>query len=360
MKDTLMNIKEYEILFDRCKITMNDSGNILFTPILEKEKGIIEKIINDNKLQNLDFENFQALYKQFLPLYRARKDLKQRKIEQFSSLTPQKVADLPIEQKVEYMEALFPINQNIGELTETCKKNEQNIKSCLFSMDFPQDFWESEIKSATRYADLISQQPDITEKMKNWQNTTLQEKKDTITKAAKVFNYVYGTNIQIDFFTNEQKKAKIKEQNFDENTHINAAYYKKGKLYFNEDRLQSSDNYFPISVLFHEGTHLRQDTQTFDNQLVNRILNCNTESVAVYEDMAKSKETNDYKDLYAMLPSEKHAHALQMHVENELMEKSGIEKDKTETNKEIKDIHNKAFSMAQIAQFHSRNKSKNV
>ena len=140
MKDTLMNIKEYEILFDRCKITMNDSGNILFTPILEKEKGIIEKIINDNKLQNLDFENFQALHKQFLPLCRARKDLKQRKIEQFSSLIPQKVADLPIEQKVEYMEALFPINQNIGERTATCKTKRAKYKIMLIFNGFSARF----------------------------------------------------------------------------------------------------------------------------------------------------------------------------------------------------------------------------
>lgn len=56
-----------------------------------------------------------------------------------------------------------------------------------------------------------------------------------------------------------------------------------------------------------------------------------------------------------MLPSEKHAHGLQEYMEGQLTEKTGIEKTyQTPESKDVAQIHNKAFSMGKITQFHSR------
>lgn len=68
----------------------------------------------------------------------------------------------------------------MNDVMEVCKKNEDNIKACLFNMDFPKSFWDSEKELADRYAALIASSAEITDKMKNWPETSLQDKKDTI------------------------------------------------------------------------------------------------------------------------------------------------------------------------------------
>ena len=182
----------------------------------------------------------------------------------------------------------------------------------------------------------------------------MDNKKDVIRQAANIFEYVYGTAPKIEFFTEEQEKARQKNAGLNENAHINAAYYHKGKIHFNEERLQKSDNFFAVSVMFHEGTHLRQDCENFDNPLVKRIFDCDMNNVTLYENEINDRESANYKDLYAMQPDETHAHGLQEYMEQQLTEKTGIEKDRNTNSKEVKRIHNKAFSMAKLTQYRSK------
>lgn len=349
-----MNINEFEDLMDRCRILLNDEGNVSFTPFSDKDEERISKIITDNGLEKISLNDFNKIVAQHRSLYMARQKLKQQKAEQFSAMTPRQVAELPLEQKIEYMEILFPRRQTVNELMEVCQKNEENIKACLFNMDFPKSFWDTEKKQACRYASLIANQPEITNRMKNWQETSLDEKKDVIRQAANIFEYVYGTAPKIEFFIEEQEKARRKECGLNENAHINAAYYHKGKIYFNEERLQKSDNFFAVSVMFHEGTHLRQHCENFNNPLIKRIFDCDMNNVTFYENEINNKESAGYKDLYAMQPGETHAHGLQEYMEQQLTEKTGIEKDRNPNSKEVERIHNKAFSMAKLTQYRSK------
>ena len=352
-----MDITEFEILMDQSDITLKDGKHVVFEPLSYKAEKAINKIIKDNKLENLSADDFQALYKKFQPLYQARKRIKQQKAEQFSALSTQEVADLPLEKKLEYMEILFPTNMKRGELEELLKKNEANIRACLFNIDFPQSFWEEEKKLAERYASLIASDLDITYEMKNWQNTSLSDKQFIIQQAGKAFKYVYGTPIDIAFFTEEEERARKQAMGFSKDVHINAAYYKDGKLHFNLDRLKDSDNYYAVSVLFHEATHLRQDFETFKDPLVERIFNSNLNLAALYDDMINDKKSPTFKDFYAMQPNETHAHGLQEYVEQLIAEKTGIEKTHyTDLGYEVKNVHNKAFSMAKLTQYRSSQK----
>lgn len=349
-----MNINEFEDLMDKCCIALNDDGNVSFTPFSDKDEERISKIIADNGLEKISLNDFNEIVAKHRSLYMVRQKLKQQKAEQFSAMTTKQVAELPLEQKIEYMEILFPRRQTVNETMEVCKKNEENIKACLFNIDFPKSFWDKEKKQADRYASLIANQPEITDRMKNWQETSLDNKKDVIRQAANIFKYVYGTAPKIEFFTEEQEKARQKNAGLNENAHINAAYYHKGKIHFNEERLQKSDNFFAVSVMFHEGTHLRQDCENFDNPLVKRIFDCDMNNVTLYENEINDRKSANYKDLYAMQPGETHAHGLQEYMEQQLTEKTGIEKDRNTNSKEVKRIHNKAFSMAKLTQYRSK------
>ena len=203
-----MNVDEFEALMDRCKIMLNDNGEVSFVPYSDKDRMRISKIITDNNLQKLPLTNFNALVQQHNPLYQTRRKLRQQKAEQFSKLTTSQVAELPIEQKLDYMDVLFPRRQTLNELLEVCRKNEANLRACLFNMDFPKSFWKSERKLADRYASLLASQPEITDKIKSWQEISPEDKKDVIKQAAKTFEYVYGTVPEIVFFTPEEERAK--------------------------------------------------------------------------------------------------------------------------------------------------------
>ena len=183
----------------------------------------------------------------------------------------------------------------------------------------------------------------------------MEDKKAVIEKAGKVFEFVYGINPEVVYFPPpEEEKAKNRKLGLPEDTHINAAYQHEGRIYFNEERLQDSDNFFAISVLFHEGTHLRQHFETFKDPIVQRIFDCCLNNLTVYENLANDKKSADYKDLYAMQPSETHAHGLQEYVEQLITEKTGIQKTQhTQLDKETRNVHNKGFSMAKLAQYRS-------
>lgn len=349
-----MDINKFENLMDKCRIWIDDDKNVHFTPWSDKDEHLINQIIKDEQIEQLSLTKFQAIVDQYQPLYKTRQKLKQKKIEQFSQMSTQQAADLPLEQKLDYLEILFPVNQTLEQLMDVCKKNEKNIKACLFNIQFPESFWNSEKKLADRYTSLIARQPEITDKIKNWKDTSLDDKKFVIQQAAQVFKYIYGITPDIVFFTPEEEKAQRRALGLNEDAHINAAYFHKGKLHFNEERLQNSDNFFAISVLFHEGTHMRQHSEHFNDDLVNKIFNCHIENINVYENETNRKGTADYKDLYVMQPAEVHAHRLQEYIEQQFMEKTGIEKKEfSDLDKEISQIHNKAFSMAAISQYRS-------
>lgn len=346
-----MNIDEFEYLKDNCDLKSFDGKHVFFLPIKPKSAKIADKIIKDNHLENLTMEEMSQVFRKFYPLYQSKKGLKQH---QFSLLSTQEVADLPIEKKLEYMEALFYASQTVGETMNICEKNEENIRVCLFNMDFPQSFWKTEKETADRYVAMVASQPEITDKMKNWSQTTLEEKKSVVSQAAKIFEYVYNIKVPLNFFSPEEKKAKNRALGLPEDTHIEGAYQKDGEIFLNEERLQDSDNFFAMSVVFHEATHLRQHSEVFKDPLVERILNCSVGNATYYEDKLNDKDSVTYRDLYAMQPSEKHAYGLQEYVENEFTEKTGITKALgKELDAETKKIHNKTFSMAKLAQYHS-------
>lgn len=254
---------------------------------MTEDKAKIEQLVAENNLTALTA--FQQVVQAKMPLYQARKNVKQQAIQKFSEMSPSEVSVLPQEEKLKYMELLFPHIQKKSDLIETCSKNEKNIKACLFNMDFPQEFWKEEQKKADRFASLVAHTPEITNRIKNWPNTTLDEKKEVIFKATEIFKYVYGDAPEVKFFTPEQERARLVQQGLSEDTHIEAAYALGKTINFNEERLQTSDNFFAVSVMFHEGTHFRQHTENFNNPLVDRILKSTLNRLNKYDDIINKK-----------------------------------------------------------------------
>lgn len=345
-----MDINEFADLIERSNMSVDEKGKMTFAPRYPKDERRVAEIIKNNKMEQFSFADLQKISKDFAPVYQAKRKLQAKRAAEFSALSPKQIAELSTEQKLDYLEAVFPKWQEPDGLLKACAENEQNIKAALFGIKFPESFWKAEKKSAERYAALIARQPEICNKIKNWRQTSLNDKKEAIKQAAEVFEYVYGVAPKIAFFTEEQERAKLQAAGLNKDTHIYAAYQRGGTLYFNEDRLQESYNFFAVSVLLHEGTHLRQNAQSFNDKLVDRIFDCNMRYVAYYDRKKNDKQSAEYMDLYTANPIEVHAHAVQDYMEQRFTEITGIKKVEGAENAVADKIHNKAFAMAKIAQ----------
>lgn len=351
-----MDINEFADLIERSNMSVDEKGKMTFAPRYPKDERRVAEIIKNNKMEQFSFADLQKISKDFAPVYQAKRKLQAKRAAEFSALSPKQIAELSTEQKLDYLEAVFPKWQEPDGLLKACAENEQNIKAALFGIKFPESFWKAEKKSAERYAALIARQPEICNKIKNWRQTSLNDKKEAIKQAAEVFEYVYGVAPKIAFFTEEQERAKLQAAGLNKDTHIYAAYQRGGTLYFNEDRLQESYNFFAVSVLLHEGTHLRQNAQSFNDKLVDRIFDCNMRYVAYYDRKKNDKQSAEYMDLYTANPIEVHAHAVQDYMEQRFTEITGIKKVEGAENAVADKIHNKAFAMAKIAQAGLREK----
>lgn len=353
-----MNLDDYEYLVERCRITLTDNNNVVFEPYRNGDR-LVSRIIKNNCLEALSMEDFQELGQRYGAQYNIRQKMKKQLADRISDMTIQEIGSLSLKQKLDYLDILFPAEQTKENLVATCEKNYEKIRVCLFNLDFSKDFWNDEMQKVERFSSLIADQPDIINRMKKGKNTTLDDKKDVIQQASRVFEYVYGIMPKIEYFTTAEEKERQKAEGFSKDTHVNAAYYNPsdGKIYFNEERLKDSDVFFAVSVLLHEGTHLRQDNISFGDAQINRMFNNFIGDVNIYEDLLNDKTSANYKDLYTMLPDEKHAYGVQQYMEQFLMEKIGIEKTNYAIgNKEAQKIHDKAFAMVAIAQYKSQQK----
>lgn len=348
-----MKVEDFETLIENCKFFL-DNEKVRFVPYTIKDNKRVAKILIENKMTNISLDEFNKIAKQSMPIYQARKKLKQQQLNKYNAMSSEEISKLPMENKVEYLELLFPRNQTKEDVDDVCRNNEENIRACLFNLDFPQSFWQKEKEQAARYASLVANSPEISQKLKNWQDTSLDDKKEVIKQSLKIFEYVYGDAPKLEFYTEAQERERLVKLGYPEDVHINAANYHEGIISFNTDRLQDCDNFFAVSVPFHEGTHYRQDIQSFGDALVDRIFQSSAANLLAYDNEDNKKQGKNYKDLYTMLPFEVHAYGLQEYMENSLIENTGIQKSKNKDTPEIKRIHNKGYSMAKVNQYRSR------
>ncbi len=344
-----MNSNDFEDLIFFSEIAVNpENGSISFTAYKGKES-VVAELINKNHLENLSMEKFSEFAGQYMPIIQARKKLRENKINHFKNMPLQNIVQLSLEQRVDYLETIFHRHQTMDEMSDICSQNKDKLKALLYGIQLPKEFWKTEEKQADRFIALVADNHEITDNMKNWQNISIEDKKATIEKTAKVIEYVYGTPLEIGFYTPEEYR---KENNLDENAPVFGAYQEKGKIFFNTDRLENSDNYMGVSVLFHEFTHKRQEETEFENQLINRLFACKADKAGDYEMRNINSSSPEYGDIYSLMPKEMHAYAMQKYVEDNIANKTGIEKTQVQEAKDVKQVHDKSFAMAYVVRNH--------
>ena len=350
IEKTTISADDFEYLFAYASITAYDTA-VVFEAKHESDKDKIDKIIQKYNLTNLSPDQFLEIANKTAPIVHTRKKIRENKINNFKNMTTEEIAKLSLEEKVDYLDAIFHVGISNEKLDNICTENKEQLKALLYNIQYPKDFFKTEEQQADRFISLVSNNHLITDNMKNWQDISLEKKKDTIKETAKVIEYVYGSSLNIDFFTPEEYR---KRNNLDENAHVYAAYYSKEKIFFNTERLDS-DNFMGVSVLFHEFMHKRQDYIDFNNPSINKLFALSGMLYNTYEHEKRNVATTsiEFGDFYSLMPNEVHAFAMQKHVEDGITEKTGIEKTKENTSGTIKQMHDKSFTTASIARYRS-------
>ena len=347
---TIISSDDFEYLLAYARIVAYDNA-VVFEAKHESNRDKIDKIIQKNNLTNLSQDQFMEIANQVSPIVHAKKKIRENKVNNFKNMTTEEIAKLSLEEKVDYLDAIFHVGVSKEKLDNICTENKEQLKALLYNIQYPKDFFKTEEQQADRFISLVSNNHLITDNMKNWQDISLEKKKDTIKETAKVIEYVYGSSLNIDFFTPEEYR---KRNNLDENAHVCGAYQSKGKIFFNTERLDS-DNFMGVSVLFHEFMHQRQHEVDFNNPSINKLFALSGMLYNTYEHEKRNvaATSTEFGDFYSLMPNEVHAFAMQKYVEDGIVEKTGIEKTKENTSSTIKQMHDKSFTMASISKYRS-------
>ncbi len=345
-----MNCDDFEALSCLCKITASaETGLVRF----EAQRGYevtVAELIKKNQLENLSTKAWHNFWEEYMPTIQVRRKLREQKINDFKNKSSENIAQLSLKERIDYLEAIFHKYQTKGEMSDICSKNKDKLMTLLYGIKLPKDFWKSEDQQADRFVSLVAHNKKITDNMKNWHNISIEDKKETIKETVKIIGYVYGAPLEVGFYTSEEYRKK---ENLDENAPVFGAYHQEGKLFFNTDRLENSDNYMGVSVVFHEFTHKRQKETKFEDPLINRLFACRVYNAVGYERINVDTSSPEYGDIYSLMPTEVHAYAMQKYVEDEITNKTGIEKTQAQETKDVRQVHDKSFAVAAIALQHS-------
>ncbi len=351
-----MNSDDFEYLLMYTRMTL-EGDRVVFVPFNGVDKTIVDKLVQKNSLDNISAEQFMKLANQLYPIIQTKKKLREKKISDFKNMSSEDAAQLSLKEKVEYLGAIFHRCQTQDNLDNIYSENKEQLKSLLYNIQYPKEFFQKEEQLADRFISLVSNNSQITDNMKNWSTLELEDKKATIKETAKIIEYAYGASLNIDFYTSEEYR---KENNLSENAHVPGAQHDSstGKISFNTERLDSN-NYMGISVLFHEFMHQRQREIDFGDPSINKLFELSNMlyNAYNYESRNVASSSPEFGDFYSLMPDEIHSFAMQKYVEDGIMEKTGIEKTREETSKTTIQVHAKSFAMAASAKYRSTNQN---
>ena len=137
-----MNNDDFEALILYSVISVSqDNGVVSFVPYKGWEETVAE-LVKKNHLENMTMTQFEKLATEHMPLIQAKQKLREKKVNDFINMSPEKIARLPLEQKIEHLENVFHKYQTKDELSDICSKNKDKLKALLYSIKLPKDFWQ--------------------------------------------------------------------------------------------------------------------------------------------------------------------------------------------------------------------------
>lgn len=189
--------------------------------------------------------------------------------------------------------------------------------NALLQMAIPEDFWEREQRKVRLITAEIAQIPNIKDKLENFQNLSLKDKKDLFTQTCYItakYNRIKKPNLH--FISQKQMDEYTSESEW-----MNAeAFASDNNIYVNINSLNNLSGIQWIGVAWHETNHIAMAHGDYsENPMMEDMLGTRLDYI------------NDIQDSYIFHPQEKVNYALENRFIEEIITRTGAKPDENTT-----------------------------
>ena len=306
-----MDYKEFEYICFHMNIGHNKERTKLYFQFdvnSEHQRNIVEKYMN---MKPDEFEKF------WFPLCEKQKLVREQRLEEFKKLNSTDFSDMPLEKKLQYIDAITATNRTAEEWASYFTEVQGNLKACLFSMQPSKKFLLEEQRNLNHFMNALMGTEMVTlfgnglvKRMKETKNRTPEQRKEDMLDFIHLFSQAYKIpQPELRFGDFPNAKTRLGECFIENN---------KSVINIHEKLLQDNDaNCFTnFGVLFHELTHAKQNywATTYDEKY-----SLYAKMFCALDKLISDKALN--VNIYVLQPREGHAYYMEQKFEEQLNER---------------------------------------
>lgn len=245
-----MTYKEFEHICFHIYFGTNETDNklwFIYNPEDEIQRNFVKKY------KDMSPREFDKIW---LPFCEKQKAVRERRLKKFRKHKPSDFADMPLEQKIQYIDAIAKNPKSKEEWNEYFYKAHENLRACLFSIQPSKQFLLEEQRDLNHFMNAIIG-AGLDKAIKEAEKRTPGQRKKDLEDFARLFCNVYKLpEPELRFEESEMSGQFCPSVSlWDDGT-----FETKGIISINEQLLQDStdDKWKNFGILFHELMHARQ------------------------------------------------------------------------------------------------------
>ena len=311
----LMNYNDFEEIYHYLTFRRNRKTNtVIFLPkktkMAKMGMSLVKKFQNkfQQKYHDTDFTAFRREYKNCLPEYNQHTYRRRVLIKDFKSQKPENFTNLPLDKKLDYLDALSVDLRGTKEWINNYDGIYQNLTACLWTTQLPASFYHEEQDKINHFFNILDAKR-LRPFLKNLHLLRSDSQQEVIRAFLDSFSEAYGIDsIPLKYYHPQNSK----------DTRI--GFVTTGKWEINIRDNMITEFSLPLwSILFHEATHLRHQKLFEENPIEYRIFRPEHGRI---ENFVRSFYGADRKkQIYELMPRETHAYYVQKHFEETYLER---------------------------------------
>ncbi len=317
-----LNVSEYRWILLNCNLMLGQYKGkqyAVIEPKFSKHRAKLDRLLGSVTFPSI--EEWNKLSRELRPrLKESNRRHYEAAVRKLSGISNAKLAALNNKQRIELLDGL--LIDVVSRDTEAFNQNRQTvhdyknqIKILLFGLTLPPEFLERETARVNQFCNRLQSVPRLKEDLENWQNPEFSGHRELCYNLIDTFNAVYHTAIVLKFFTAEEWQTGQAAKGLSTDIRTMAAAYVEGNtVYLNREKIALCDNLAVPALIFHQALHIARQNEDLS-------------AFPVIEKLFESKFTClafEQDELYALMPMEVHAYAMDEAIITFLLEKMQI------------------------------------
>lgn len=295
-----MTYKEFEHIYFHIYFGINEADNSKLWFLYNPEDKIQRNFVK--KCKDMSPQEFDEIW---LPFCEKQKVIRERRLKKFKKHKPSDFADMSMEQKIQYIDAIANINKSKEEQYEYFYETHRNLMACLFSIQPSKQFLLEEQRDLNHFMNALIGS-GLDKAIKEVDKCTLKQRKQDLQDFAHLFCKIYKIS---------EPELRFKENEMSGQFCPTGTIYNDGKfeikgiININEQLLQDSadDKWKNFGILFHELMHARQFRWEFS---LDEKYSPFTKVCKFPDDFTSYNQAFDL-EIYRLQPKEGHAYYMQ-------------------------------------------------